>query len=374
MCPSKKPLFIEDVVEPAPIRSRTFAKAFPEAAARWCYERNCGFAPEDFSYGSSVHAWFKCPEGPDHFYQITLSHMGIAVRTDTWSMGCGFCRGMKISVDNNLVKKYPQLAREFMTRKNGFRPSQVSYGSGKMVWWKCKRGHEWQARVANRTSNDSGCPRCNHGAPTDLRDYPDVLKEFDRKKNKGIDPHALPVGLKVAWVCSKISKHRWVSGFYRTEKRIRCPYCTNQKASDDNNLKKTHPYLAAEWDARKNGDLKPNDVTPGSQLRVFWKCKKGPDHEWHVRVVDRVRDKTGCPFCSFRKTSVTNVISTVAPQIAKEWHPSKNGKARPDEERIHSRTKRFWLCTICRHEWMAEPHRRIERGHGCPECASKSSK
>ena len=374
MSPSKKPLFIEDLVEAPLIRSLTFAKAYPEAAARWCFERNCGFGPEDFSYGSSVRAWFKCPEGPDHFYQVTLSRMGKAVRTDTFSMGCGFCRGLRISKDNNLAKNYPELAREFMTKKNGFKASQVSYGSWKMVFWKCKRGHEWQATIANRTGRDSGCPRCNRGAPTDLRDYPDVLKEFDRKMNKGIDPYALPVGLKVAWICNRNSKHRWISGFYRTEIRQRCPYCTNQKGSKDNNLKRTHPHLAEEWDRSKNGDLRPNDVTSGSQLRVFWKCMRGPDHEWNVKIVDRVRYDTGCPFCAFRKTSVTNVISTVAPEIAEEWHQQKNGKLRPDQERIHSRTKRFWLCSKCQHEWAAEPYRRVELGHGCPNCANKASK
>jgi len=256
-----------------------------------------------------------------------------------------------------------------MTRKNGLKPTQVTFGSNTMAWWKCSKGHQWQATVSNRTGNDSGCPICNRGAPTDLRDYPEVLEEFDNKNNKGIDPHALPVGVKVNWVCKVDKKHTWNSGFYRTTKQDRCPYCTNKKGSKGNNLKESHPELAKQWDKKKNGETGPKDVTDGSSFKAWWKCKEGPDHEWQTKITDRVRDNTGCPFCCFRKTSITNVLTTVAPKIAKEWHPTKNGKARPDQERIRSRTKRWWLCTKCGYEYQAEPYRRIERDSGCRQCA-----
>lgn len=373
MSPSKLPIYIEDVVQPAMIKRRSFAKAYPEAALLWDYKRNRGWGPEDFSYGSSVRAWFKCPKGKDHHFQIALSVMGKAVISETWSMACGFCRGLRSSVTNNLEERFPALAREFMIRKNRIRPDQITFGSQKLVWWKCRKNHEWQASVANRTGNDSGCPKCNRGAPTDLRDFPEVLKEFDIDKNKGIDPHALPVGMKVSWICSVDKTHRWDSGFYRTSKRKRCPYCTNQKGSKGNNLKESHPQLARQWHPTQNGDIKPQDITEGSSFKAFWTCKKGPDHVWEAKVNDRVKDESGCPFCSYRKTSVTNVISTQAPHLVKEWHPKKNGKQLPSQERSRSRTLRWWICSTCSHEWTAEPQRRIVRGSGCPKCATRQS-
>ncbi len=69
---AKKSKVIEDVIEPAPIRSKSFAYAFPEAARQWLYKKNCGFGPEDFSYGSEVKAWFKCPAAKDHVFQIAI--------------------------------------------------------------------------------------------------------------------------------------------------------------------------------------------------------------------------------------------------------------------------------------------------------------
>jgi hypothetical protein len=365
-------LFIENVLEPARVDSPSFAKVYPEAARQWLYEKNCGFGPDDFSFGSTVRAWFKCPSAKDHIFQIELARMGKAFRNETWSQGCGFCRGLKPSVTNNVADLYPELANEWMRRKNGIGPEEVSFGSGFRAWWKCKKGHIWQAVVVNRTVNDAGCYICNVGAPTDLRDYPDVLMEFDHQKNKGIDPYALPVGKKVAWRCSADPTHEgWVSGFYRTTKQERCPSCTNKKGSKGNNLKVTHPEFAKQWDKEKNGDLKPEMVTENSGRRVFWKCKEGPDHEWIAKIGDRTRDMTLCPFCMFRKTSVTNVLTTLAPKVAREWHPTKNGKARPDQERARSRTLRWWVCSSCSHEWTAEPHRRYVRDSGCPKCATE---
>ena len=39
-------------------------------------------------------------------------------------------------------------------------PGQVSYGSKRKVWWRCERGHTWQASVCARTGSGTGCPVC----------------------------------------------------------------------------------------------------------------------------------------------------------------------------------------------------------------------
>lgn len=361
--------FIEDVVEPAPIRSVSLIKAYPEVAELWHYKLNCGFGPEDFSYGSSVQAWFKCKAGRDHIFQVPIQTATRAAKNETWSKACGFCRGYRSSVTNNLAAKFPELVKEWMTRKNGLRPDQVSYGSSRLVWWKCSKRHEWQAKIQTRTGNGSTCKLCTVGAPTDLRDYPEELAEFDFKRNKNIDPFALPVGVKVHWICADDPSHKWKSGFYRTTKQKRCPDCTNKRASKDNNLRATHPVLAKQWHPTKNGSKRPSDYVSGSNAKVWWTCTKGPDHEWPAVIVDRVRDNSGCPFCSLRKTSITNVISTQAPHLVPEWHKSKNGERTPSQERIHSRTKIWWNCSKCAHQWIAEPYSRIALGTGCPQCA-----
>ena len=51
------------------------------------------------------------------------------------------------------------------------------------------------------------------------------------------------------------------------------------------NLQVTNPTLAKEWHPKKNGDLTPKDVTPGSNKVVWWICKRG--HEWQTSVSHR---------------------------------------------------------------------------------------
>jgi len=52
------------------------------------------------------------------------------------------------------------LANEWNYEKNNsLTPMDITPNSGKKVWWKCKKGHEWQATVANR-NRGSGCPVC----------------------------------------------------------------------------------------------------------------------------------------------------------------------------------------------------------------------
>ena len=93
-------------------------------------------------------------------------------------------------------------------------------------------------------------------------------------------------------------------------------------------LAETHPELAKEWHPTKNGELTPGDVTPGSNKKVWWKCDKGDDHEWEAKVNNRNNGK-GCPICRGRKIVLSNCLQTTHPEIANQWHPTKNGNLSP---------------------------------------------
>ena len=59
----------------------------------------------------------------------------------------------------SLAESYPNLLEEWDYNKNDILPTQVTAGSKKIVWWKCKNGHEWQARIGHRTEG-SNCIYC----------------------------------------------------------------------------------------------------------------------------------------------------------------------------------------------------------------------
>ena len=95
-----------------------------------------------------------------------------------------------------------------------------------------------------------------------------------------------------------------------------------------NCLATTHPELANEWHPIKNGNLTPSDVVSGTGRKVWWKCDKGDDHEWEASIINRKKG-TGCSICDGKKTVLSNCLATKHPELAKEWHPTKNGDLTP---------------------------------------------
>ncbi len=127
--------------------------------------------------------------------------------------------------------------------------------------------------------------------------------------------------------------------------------------------------LMQEWDYEANKDLDPTKLTIGSKQKVWWKCKKC-NYEWKARISNRTYLKRGCPFCS---GSVLipgkNDLATTHPEIAKEWHPTKN-KFKPSEVRYGTRQKVWWICPHG-HEYQATiNHRTSVNGTQCPICNS----
>jgi CDGSH-type Zn-finger protein len=117
-----------------------------------------------------------------------------------------------------------------------------------------------------------------------------------------------------------------------------------------NDFATLNPELASEWHPTMNGSLKPNQFSAGSDKRIWWLGKCG--HEWDVGIGDRVKYSTGCPFCkgNHRIMNGTNDFETLQPDLAKEWHPTKNGNLKPSEVRENSVKKVWWLAKCGRSE------------------------
>ena len=97
-----------------------------------------------------------------------------------------------------------------------------------------------------------------------------------------------------------------------------------------------YPELMRQW-SEKNGLLKPEKVTMGSNRKVWWVCEKG--HEWQATVRSRVSG-AGCPICSGREPwKGHDDLATTHPQLVKQWHPYKNGRLTPEKVKAGSHKK-----------------------------------
>lgn len=125
--------------------------------------------------------------------------------------------------------------------------------------------------------------------------------EWHPIKNGDLTPYNVTSnsGIKVWWQCKNNSKHEWVMDIKSRNRGNGCPYCSGLYASEDYNLLKDNLKLCEEWNYEKN-DKKPEDYTPNSKFKVWWKCKKC-DYEWFTMIQSRNGKGCGCPKCAESK-------------------------------------------------------------------------
>ena len=104
----------------------------------------------------------------------------------------------------------------------------------------------------------------------------ELMKEWDFDKNQDISSEKLSMGskVKVWWKCSK--GHSWQTAPKERKKGRGCPICANKKVlAGYNDLASQKPELLKEWDFDKNQNISPEELTMGSNIKVWWKCRKG---------------------------------------------------------------------------------------------------
>lgn len=267
-----------------------------------------------------------------------------------------------------------RLLQEWDQEANGeITPKTISYGSGKKAWWRCEKGHTWQA-VVNSRSSGSGCPVCAGkvalNGETDLAtELPELAHQWHPVKNAPLTPSQVTRGShRVVWWCCE-KGHEWRAAVKARVEGNGCPVCAGRMLlTGQNDLAALYPRLAAQWHPLKNGALRPDLVLASTARRVWWRCEKG--HEWQARVKDRING-TGCPICCGQKVEEgVNDLASRYPVLAAQWNLTANGKLRPQQVAVSSNRRVWWRCERG-HEWQASIYSRTRDQTGCPYCANR---
>lgn len=255
-------------------------------------------------------------------------------------------------------------------------PQKTGKHSNKKAWWKCKKcGYLWQAQINNR-SKGAGCPCCGKRVcvpgKNDLATaYPEIARDWHPTKNSELTPNRISRNSpkKVWWQC-KTCGYEWrttVSG--RTSSVSKCPMCIGRVlVPGRNDLATKFPELSKEWHPNKNGDIKPSNVMPGTHTKYWWKCAKC-GHEWQASPNNRTTHHSICPQCSINTYAIKGVndLATTHPNLAAEWHLTKNGDFSPQTARYGSTKKVWWICPNCGYEYKMSIYSRV-LGSGCKHC------
>jgi ribosomal protein S17E len=207
-------------------------------AEDWDYNNNSGIDINAVYKTSRLLVHWKCING--HKYKTS-------VFSRVRSNGCKECSKASFSEERiklNALKgtsfadENPKIVNEWNLARNKFSPNEVTSKSSLKIWFKCNKGHEWMTTPKARTMG-RGCPICYK------KNSPQIIRASKLKKT----------GISLA-------------------------------------IK--HPDLLDEWDYNKN-KFTPEELTPNSNYKVFWKCKF--NHNWEATINNRTQNKSGCPYC-----------------------------------------------------------------------------
>ena len=131
----------------------------------------------------------------------------------------------------------------------------------------------------------------------------------------------------------------------------------------NNSLAEVHPELVSEW-SEKNLTLTPDDITFGSNKKVWWRGACG--HEWQASVKARSNGEK-CPICSgARVIAGINDLATTDSQLLSEWDYEQN-KLKPTEVSRTSAKRAWWKCRHG-HSWSMKINERTILKKGCRIC------
>lgn len=218
-CPSEK--------QRQSARYKSITESAPDLASQWHPTLNLPLTPDEITPGSTKNkVWWVCSRNEKHIWQATPGNR-------LKGRNCPHCfKGPSLS------DKFPGLAKEWHPSKNGgLQPTEVSFGSGKRVWWQCPNKHEFESTITNRT----------------------------RKGPK------------------------------------QCPVCTGHTVTNETSLDFCHPEIAKEWHPTKNESLIPSDVSRASGKKAWWVCKQNPAHVWQSQIKNRTILGSGCPICGSKR-------------------------------------------------------------------------
>lgn len=340
----------------------------PILSSSFDLEKNYPLATSSVPLWSPKKFWWLCDLG--HSYEAS-------VRSRNYSQsGCPFCSNQKVlSGFNDLETTHPELARQFDAVRNELSPREVSSGAKKRVWWICEKNHSYQTSVSKRTTRSHGCPVCSNrviieGVNDMATTHPELAAEFDLQKNAGLSPKQLNAGTHkdLYWICKRGHSYR-CKGTQRLATGRSCPYCSNQKVLEGfNDMASQTPRLIEYFNFVRNHPHTPFNLTSHTGKELWWTCRQG--HEFQAPPSNLLKSKVeGCPYCSNRYVLAGfNDLKTTHPQIAAEWHSTKNKGRLPSEFTAGSGRQAWFLCPEG-HEYISKLANRLT-GRNCPGCAA----
>jgi hypothetical protein len=202
---------------------------FPDVAKSWDYNKN-ELTPDQVAHGTHTKFWWKCQVG--HSWEAS------AFGRTNGGNNCPYCGGKKILKGyNDFPTLHPIIAKEWDYSKNTKDPSTLGGKSHYVAYWRCPKGHSYDAAIKRRTLAKMQCPVCSNmrvlaGYNDIATTHPHLLKEWDYEKNLVLPTEVIAGSNKSYWWKCQKAGHEWKTKLiYRTISLANCPECGNANTS-----------------------------------------------------------------------------------------------------------------------------------------------
>ena len=106
--------------------------------------------------------------------------------------------------------------------------------------------------------------------------------------------------------------------------------------------------------------------------KLKWQCLKENCGEYFESSWSQIQSGNGCGVCHGKQVTLSNCLATKNPELAKEWHPTKNGDLTPYDVTEFSNKEIWWKCSKNpKHEWEVKISSRNSFHTDCPYCSGR---
>ena len=340
---------------------------FPKIADEWHPTKNKELKPEDFTYGSNEKVWWLCPKNHD-YYSV------IATRTSKKPSGCPFCSNQSSSPELRILSEF-RLIFDDVKNRHKIEGVEIDVYVPKFnVAIEYDGYHFHQGREKNDLEKNKSLQKRNIGvirvrcSPLDKITENDLIVENDDLSKSDLNRIFKTTYYFTDTSIKEKIREYFISDHFLNEDYFR-ELLSNSSPPLENSISIEFPNLISEWDDEKNKPLTPDQFSRGSHKIIWWLCPK--NHSFPATIKNRTNKKPrGCPYCSGKKVNSENNLKFLFPKIAKEWHPNKNGKLKPDKITFGSGRKVWWLCPNGHDYDEIIGNRTKQNPIGCQKCKS----
>lgn len=337
----------------------------------WHPTKNKGIDKNSVLRGSDKIIWVKCENG--HEFQRQ------AKRYKPFNFICPRCDSLEFT--------HPDLVKHWHPTKNKKPIHSFSFGSDKIAWWRCDKGHEFKRRIKKMAQFGFNCPDCK----LLIHSYPEVAAQWHPTKNQKYDKNKIQYASKqeIWWQCAE--KHEYKTTVYsRTLGKNNCPKCSRESKRPDIHLFFELMFIFKKVEWQKQGvDIYIHDINFPIIFSSLCSDLKNNNQEITNKILKHIFSKHPSePLARYLKDGVSRnkhyfsklrpswrnkrkPLDQTHPGIAQYWNYKKNFPFEPSmfvagsnqnvwwrcdeghefQRKIHTRTRNvIWSCVICKRD------------------------